>query len=291
MGAHENDRGKPLTLFSPTYFFHSIPFYVQYPANKKSLATAYICAEGHTSSIESVAWCKGEGRLASGDFSGRLCLWDVAAAAQTSAQTPSSNKRQKISSETSKGTSPDVLQSIFSTPLHTSSISGLAWSSDKSAMITGSHDYSVRVFDVEAQGPSLTLNCNRVVTCLAKSFFSDVVATGHPDTQIKLWDMRMKRNGSDDSVITADNTLRPSHKSWISCISFDPTKSYNLSSASHDGTLKTWDVRCSLPLHTIKGHVGKIGRDGEKGKALAVAYGHDDNIYSGGSDGEVKRFC
>ncbi|GMH72098.1 hypothetical protein TrRE_jg5633 [Triparma retinervis] len=263
----------------------------EYPANKQSLATAYVCAEGHSTSVESVAWCKGESRLASGDFSGRLCLWDVSAAAQTSAQNPSSSKRQKTSSKTSKGSSPETLQAALSTPLHNSSISGLVWSSDKSAVITGSHDYSVRAFDVEAQGPALTLNSNRVVTCLAKSFFSDVVATGHPDTQIKLWDMRMKKNGgSDDSVITADTTLRPSHKSWISCISFDPNQVYNLTSASHDGTVKTWDVRCSLPLHTIKGHVGKIGDDGERGKALALAYGKDGGIYSGGSDGEVKRF-
>ena len=282
---------RPMRGADPTSLPTIRSSYPQYPANKQSLATAYVCAEGHSTSVESVAWCKGESRLASGDFSGRLCLWDVSAAAQTSAQNPSSSKRQKTSSKTSKGSSPETLQAALSTPLHNSSISGLVWSSDKSAVITGSHDYSVRAFDVEAQGPALTLNSNRVVTCLAKSFFSDVVATGHPDTQIKLWDMRMKKNGgSDDSVITADTTLRPSHKSWISCISFDPNQVYNLTSASHDGTVKTWDVRCSLPLHTIKGHVGKIGDDGERGKALALAYGKDGGIYSGGSDGEVKRF-
>jgi len=50
-----------------------------------------------------------------------------------------------------------------------------------------------------------------------------------------------------------------------------------------------WDVRCSLPLHTIKGHTGKV-KGGERGKAMEVEYGKKGDIYSGGTDGEVKRF-
>lgn len=79
------------------------------------------------------------------------------------------------------------------------------------------------------------------------------------------------------------------HRSWISSIKFSPHSVYTLSTSSHDGTVKMWDVRCSLPLHTIKGHTGKV-KGGERGKAMEVEYGKKGDIYSGGTDGEVKRF-
>ena len=267
------------------------------------LKTMWECSGGHSSSVESVAWERsgsdaGSGlRLASGDFGGGLCLWTVggddqqsSAEQEAEAASSSTKKKQKTSSSTSSS-SCTVLSPLFNAPLHTSSISGIAWTGSGSGLITGSFDYSVRSFDVESQNPLLTLNGNRVVTCLAKSNSSDIVATGHSDSRMKLWDMRVKGNGVDDSVLTADTSLRPSHKSWVSSISFSPSRPHNLCSCSHDGTVKTWDVRCSLPLHTVKAHVGEIGDRGERAKALAVCYGATEGtLYSGGTDCQVLQW-
>ncbi len=56
---------------------------------------------------------------------------------------------------------------------------------------------------------------------------------------------------------------------------------HHLISASHDHTLKLWDVRGSVPLYTLAAH---------EGKALCVALGAKGQVASGGSDGRVKIY-
>lgn len=75
-----------------------------------------------------------------------------------------------------------------------------------------------------------------------------------------------------------------SHRAYVSGVSWDPERPHNLSSCSYDGTVKTWDVRCSLPLHTVRAQA-----KGDEAKGLAVCYGHGA-LYAAGSDCEVKRF-
>ena len=75
-----------------------------------------------------------------------------------------------------------------------------------------------------------------------------------------------------------------SHKSWVSAIQWSPTDPFVLATTSHDGTLKVWDIRSSLPLHTVKAAANK----GDK--SLCLAFG-DGFIYSGGSDCVVKKIA
>ena len=75
-----------------------------------------------------------------------------------------------------------------------------------------------------------------------------------------------------------------SHKSWVSAIQWSPTDPFVLATTSHDGTLKVWDIRSSLPLHTVRATTNK----GDK--SLCLAFG-DGFIYSGGSDCVVKKFA
>jgi len=65
-------------------------------------------------------------------------------------------------------------------------------------------------------------------------------------------------------------------------VKWSPTDPYVLATTSHDGTVKVWDIRSSLPLHTVRAHP-----KGEKGLCLSYT---DGIIYSGGSDCVVKRF-
>lgn len=79
-------------------------------------------------------------------------------------------------------------------------------------------------------------------------------------------------------------TKQSSHKAWVSDVQWSPTDPYVLASNSHDGTLKLWDIRSSIPLHTILA----VGKKGEK--ALCLSFG-DECIYSGGSDCVVNKFA
>jgi len=62
---------------------------------QKSIDTIYSC-DGHTSSVECVAWK--DNRLASGDFGGRLGLWNVDGGIREEA----SKKKQKTDKSKSK---------------------------------------------------------------------------------------------------------------------------------------------------------------------------------------------
>ena len=48
-----------------------------------------------------------------------------------------------------------------------------------------------------------------------------------------------------------------SHKDWILAVAWSPASAHHLVSASQDATLKLWDVRAAVPLHTIEGHTEK----------------------------------
>ena len=75
-------------------------------------------------------------------------------------------------------------------------------------MITASWDHSIKVWDINRQESLLTLNESRVVTSLGRCHNSDVIATGHPDCTVRLWDMRTDRNANISSSVSY-STLKP----------------------------------------------------------------------------------
>ncbi len=254
-----------------------------YDSATSSLTTTTSCMDGHTNTVEAIAF-SGDSLMASGDHDGNLSLWDISSQSSylsndTSAATAKKRKTSSLTASTIATLSPSS-----SSKLHTACISFLSFSTQNpSVVFSSSWDYSVKAFDVGRQDPILTLNGARVVTCASKSRESDILATGHPDCHIKLWDVRTTKAAAA-TVSTSDASLRPSHKSWVSGIRWDPNTSYNLSSCSHDGTVKTWDIRCTLPLHTIKAHPSNDA------KALDLLYGADSSLFTGGSDCLVKKF-
>uniref|UniRef100_A0A7S3Q0R3 Ribosome biogenesis protein WDR12 homolog n=1 Tax=Chaetoceros debilis TaxID=122233 RepID=A0A7S3Q0R3_9STRA len=233
---------------------------------------------GHTSSINSVRLlCDKSGvTMASGDWDGGLCIWKVPSDTNESAKPR--EKRRKGSSDANdavREASP-----FYCFKAHSNNISGISWSSESSnTIITSSWDHSIKTWDVESQNNILTLNGSKVVTALGRCHNSDVVATGHPDCTVRLWDMR---SSSKNEGNVFDNTLRPSHRSWISAVEWSPVDPFVMASTSHDGSVKVWDIRSSVPLHTIKAHA-------KGSKALCLSF-TEKAIFSGGSDCIVKQF-
>lgn len=48
-----------------------------------------------------------------------------------------------------------------------------------------------------------------------------------------------------------------------------------MATASHDGTTKLWDLRTSIPLHTLEGHTNKVLCAAWAGPALLATGGAD----------------
>ena len=216
--------------------------------------------------------------MVSGDWDGGLALWNLVTNTTESAEKVV--KKRKTSSK-SKEASVVNIQPLVKFSAHSSQISGVSWNNDSKSLISGSWDHTLKVWDVERQESLLTLNGSRVISCLDVAPSSQVVvATGHPDCTIRLWDVRTDSDVT--SSLVSDSSLKPSHKAWVSAVQWSPTDPYLLASTSHDGTIKTWDIRSSLPLHTVRAFP-------KEEKGLCLAYGKGV-ILAGGSDCVVKQF-
>ena len=113
---------------------------------------------------------------------------------------------------------------------------------------------------------------NKVISSLSYSTPANLLASGHHDKIIRIWDPRKQ----DKEVIRY--TLR-SHLGWVSDVSFSPSNPHQLVSSSYDNSIKVWDLRSSLPLHTVKAH---------DDKALCVDWAADEIVLSGGADKQLR---
>ena len=258
---------------------------------------------GHTNSIGSVALLNSNTQnddkmlMASGDWDGGLSIWSVPTSTAVGASSSTDGENSESKSKKQKGSKGSVattnnaniheIKPLQSIKAHSSNISGVSWGYNNThTILTGSWDHGLKVYDVNRMDCILALNGSRVVTSLDRCSNSNVVATSCPDCTVRLWDMRTSGEGSSSiSGSGMDKSLKQSHKSWVSNVKWSGTDPFVLGSTSHDGTLKVWDIRSSLPLHTVKVVNGKKG----DGKALCLAFGNDV-IYSGGSDCIVKQF-
>jgi ribosome biogenesis protein len=262
-----------------------------------NVKTTARCTGGHSSAIGSVDFFSSNHTLASGDWDGGVCLWKVDCEALDPAEEDQPSKKSKTGSSKASSSSETIvsnLSPILSLQAHSSQVSGLSWGNYEKKdpnlalpeqLISGSWDHSLKVWNMERQDCLLTLNGSRAISCLDTSYFSKgVVVTGHPDCTVRLWDVRIGST-NESTLSLSDNTFRPSHKAWISAVQWSRHNPYHLSSASHDGVIKLWDIRSSLPLHSVRAFP-------KTDKGFAMSYGDMENgrIYAGGTDCIVKQF-
>jgi ribosome biogenesis protein YTM1 len=181
-----------------------------------------------------------------------------------------------------------------------------SFASAASKLVTGSWDHSIKLWDIEHQEKVLALNGSRVVTCLDTSYHAEgIVASGHPDCSVRLWDVRVGGSGKGGESAAAGNsshhpvlavadqtTWIPSHRAWITNVRWSAHDPYRLVSSSHDGMVKLWDLRASLPVQTLRPvEKSVLGSDDDDNKVLCVALGRrDKRIYAGGTDCVLRLY-
>lgn len=271
-----------------------------YDIKSKKLTKHIKCQQGHAAALGSVDFFPSTRKLVSGDWDGTLAVWDLKEA--TESEEEQASKKVKTESKpksTTKSSTKKLAPQALLPKAHSSQISGISWgnlhkynhkegdANNHKTLVTGSWDHSVKVWDMERQECILSLNGSKVVACLDTSYHSEgIVATGHPDCAVRLWDVRQDETAATATV--SDKTFRPSHKTWVSGVQWSPNNPYHLASTSHDSTVKVWDIRSSLPLHTVR-----VFPKTEKG--LCLAYGQQDengqaSFFLGGTDCTVKHF-
>eukprot|EP00624_Nannochloropsis_granulata_P004441 evm.model.NODE_31977_length_99932_cov_29.870142.22 len=160
---------------------------------------------GHENSVECVA-VRGKQQVLSGDWSGMMCFWklegggempSIPASSSSIIATQKRKKRRMDGGQVGEEDGSAAAQAVASTltpvsvlKAHSQCISGMEWHpADVSRVFTSSWDHSIKSWDLERQDCVQTLNSSKVVTSLASSA-GGLVAAGHPDGRLRVWDLR-----------------------------------------------------------------------------------------------------
>ncbi len=193
---------------------------------------------------------------------------------------------------------------------HAGHVTDLAWSANGKSLLSASVDGTAKRWNVAELDQRLVLdNHSRSVNAVAVSNDGRMMISASNDRTARLWDLAtMKQIGEpiehDQMVLAA--AISPNgrlyatggfgkevtlgqlsgssrlqlqgHQRGISSVAFSPDSS-RLASASHDGTVKVWDVATGQLVADFRQHQGRV---------QSVLFLTNDSIASAGDDQEIR---
>ncbi|MBG1260639.1 NACHT and WD40 repeat domain-containing protein, partial [Nostoc commune] len=233
-------------------------------------------------SVLTVAFSPDAKLLATGDYSGVVCLWEAASGRELlTYKGHSSTVRTVVFSpdgQTLASGSEDQTVRLWNINSgecvntlqgHTNLIHSLAFSPDGQILASGSEDQTVRLWNIDSGECVNTLQGHtNLIHSLAFSPDGQILASGGDET-VRLWNI-----DSGECV----NILQ-GHTSWIHSVAFSPD-SQILASGSEDQTVRLWNINSSECVNILQGHTSWIH---------SVAFSPDGQILaSGGGDQTVR---
>lgn len=170
---------------------------------------------------------------------------------------------------------------------HTSKIFASAFTSDSQNVITGSHDRSIKVWDLAKGNCLKTIFCYSSCNTLCLNSNGNMICSGHFDSTLRLWDIK-----TGDSVGELTNI----HSGQITSVCPVPDSYGNIVlTNSRDNTLKLVDIGTQKIIQTFKHEnyvnpsnwaKATISPDGK----FVAAGSNDGNIYIwDASNGKLEK--
>ena len=239
-----------------------------------------------------VAFDPSRATVAAGDGAGNVLVWSAEAAMVGVTVSGSKGGKRARGSNAAESALADRAPLISLAASAGTPQSAVAWCSS-TTLAAGGMDSSVRVWDISAGGvtaPLVTLRAKKPVTALAASALGGLLASGHTDGSIMLWDSR-GRAAADTPMLAVGGagahglraTLRgPVSGAWVADVAWVPAP-HLLLSADYSGAVSLWDVRApAAPISTVARHEGKVFAAVCVGGATGLC------VASGGEDATVR---
>eukprot|EP00250_Pteridium_aquilinum_P009214 c18520_g1_i1 orf=182-1486(+) len=236
-----------------------------------SLEQPRILLKGHTSSVQCVASNRSGNAVCSGSWDCSLKLWNISEEENRESNSIHSKKRKL--GEAAEAQEIEVGPTV-TLEGHTQCVSAVSWG-ERDSIVSASWDQSIRSWDVETSINTETLVGAKALHCLSVGGENMALfAAGGADPVLRIWDPRMP--GTNTPILQLS-----SHKAWITACKWHGHSRHHILSASHDGSVKLWDIRSKIPLQTIEAH---------KDKVLCADWWKQDCIVSGGTDNFLQVF-
>lgn len=152
---------------------------------------------------------------------------------------------------------------------------------DQTVGYSVSQDHTIKTWDIMTSRCVDTKTTGFSLLSIAQLPTLNLLACGSSARHITLHDPRVDAS----SKITQSQLI--GHKNFVVSLDTCPENEYLLSSASHDGTVKVWDVRSNTPMYTITREGDDIVK-GVNDKVFAVKWARSIGIISGGQDKRIQ---
>lgn len=154
-------------------------------------------------------------------------------------------------------------------------------SNDSTVGYSVSQDHTIKTWDLVTARCVDTKTTSYSLLSLAQLPKLNLLACGSSARHITLHDPRI----GSSSKITQQQLI--GHKNFVVSLDTCPENEYMLCSASHDGTVKVWDIRSSSPIYTITREDPNVIK-GVNDKVFSVKWAKGVGIISGGQDKKVQ---
>ncbi|KAG5517829.1 hypothetical protein PMAC_000283 [Pneumocystis sp. 'macacae'] len=230
--------------------------------------------KGHTMSVESIAIDSKTNRLLSAGADGNIGIWDIS----DNNVDLIHNAGEKIHLDKKRKKNESKSKTITKNPIsivqgHSSSSDIIFDSKDSTVGYSVGTDHHIKTWDLVTFSNVDTRTTKDALFTIRSMPTLSLLACGSSSRHILLHDPRTS------SKLTTVQTLK-GHTNFVVSLSPCIKNDYMLISGSHDGLVKTWDIRApNGSLYSIKRESGK-----DNTKVFSVDWSSSFGIISGGED-------
>lgn len=245
--------------------------------------------EGHKAPVVSLAVEQKTNRILSAGYDNSIGVWSTNYKEMTSIQpleydsnvlSTASKKRRKmaVQDSTIRRRSPLALLESHSQPVE----DVIFDANDSTVAYSVSQDHTIKTWDLVVSRCVDTRTTGYSLLSALQLPQLHLIVSGSSARHINLHDPRVTASTTEQ---TSSSKL-VGHSNFVVGLSASPTNDYMFSSASHDGTVKVWDVRAEKSLYTIT----RESKEAAKGqdKVFGVSWDNEIGIVSGGQDKKIQ---